>query len=125
LPASLDSTRAAFNHYIVQEVKDDNVLLRIYICESDKVDHKPLYLELIERARQLGMSGSTVLRGLAGYGAAKVIHVEHSLKLSSDLPVVIEFVDTSERVKKFLATVGPLLGSGLVTEEKVVVHKYG
>lgn len=106
------------------ELKGDHILLRIFIGEDDKFGHKPLYRELLERARGYGMAGCTALRGIAGFGASSVIHSEHILKLSGDAPVVIEIVDTAEHVRGFLKEVEPILKKGLVTEEKAVVHHY-
>ena len=107
-----------------RELKGDHRLLRIFIGESDKIGHKPLYMELLERARKAGLAGCTVLRGIAGFGASSVIHADQLLKISHDLPIIIEIVDTAEHVTRFLKEVDPLLKRGLVTEEKAVVHHY-
>lgn len=107
-----------------RELKGDHVLLRIFIGESDKFRHKPLYIEVLERARKLGMAGCTVLRGVAGFGASSVVHQDHAFRLSSDLPIVVEIVDTAEHVRMFHKDVDPILEKGLVTEEKAVVHHY-
>jgi PII-like signaling protein len=108
----------------MRELKGDHTLLRIFIGEADKAGHKPLYMELLERARAAGLAGCTVLRGIAGFGAASIVHAGSVLKLSPDLPIVIEIVDTTQNVRDFLKEVEPLLKGGLVTEEKAVVHRY-
>jgi PII-like signaling protein len=107
-----------------RDLKGDHVLLRIFLGESDKAGHKPLYVEVMERARKAGLAGCTVLRGIAGFGAASIIHTDAAFRLSSDLPIVIEIVDTTEHVDRFLGEVEPLLGGGLVTKEKAVVRRY-
>ena len=107
-----------------RELKGNHVLLRIFIGESDKVGHKPLYMEVLERARRSGMAGCTVLRGIAGFGASSVVHSDHAFKLSSDLPIVIEIVDTAEHIQRFHEEVDPILEGGLVTEERAVVRHY-
>ncbi|MBI2604536.1 MAG: DUF190 domain-containing protein [Deltaproteobacteria bacterium] len=107
-----------------RELRGDHILLRIFIGESDKHGRKPLYSEVLERARKLGMAGCTVLRGIAGFGASSIIHQDHLLRLSSDLPIVIEIVDTAEHVRMFHKEVDAILEKGLVTEEKAVVRHY-
>ena len=107
-----------------RKMKGDHTLLRIFIGESDMFGLKLLYLEVLERARQQGLAGCTVLRGIAGYGASSVIHTDNAFKLSSDLPIIIEIVDTSEHVEKFIKDVDLLLERGLVTKEMVNVHHY-
>lgn len=107
-----------------RSLQGEHTLLRIFMGESDKVDHKPLYIVILEKARHSGLAGCTVFRGIAGFGASSVIHMDHLFQLSSDLPVVIEIVDTAERVKDFLKEVEPILLGGLVTEEKAIVHHY-
>jgi uncharacterized protein len=100
------------------------MLLRIYIGESDHWHHKPLYEELVQAARRQGLAGATVLRGIEGFGAASRIHTSRILALSEDLPLVIEIVDTAERVEAFLAAVDEMLTEGLVTMERVQVRAY-
>jgi len=85
-----------------RELNGDHTLLRIFIGESDKVGHKSLYWTILEKARSSGLAGCTVIRGIAGFGASSVIHQAKGFRLSSDLPVVIEIVDTREHVQKFL-----------------------
>jgi len=108
-----------------KNLNGEHKLLRIFIGESDFMGHKPLYVELLERARKAELAGCTVLRGIAGFGANSVVHSSTgTFKLSRDLPIIIEIVDTVEHIKDFLKEVEPLLVGGLVTEEKVTVHYY-
>ncbi len=102
----------------------DQILLRIYVGESDKIGHKPLHFVILERAHSLGIAGCTILRGISGFGASSIIHKDKLLRLSTDLPVILEIVDTEERVHQLLDQVRPLLQGFLVTEEKVRVHHY-
>jgi len=99
-------------------------LLRIFVGEDDKVGHKPLYEVLVERARERGMAGATVLRGFLGFGAASRIHATKVLRLSEDLPVVVEIVDTEERIESFLPELDEMITEGLVTIEKVRIIVY-
>jgi PII-like signaling protein len=100
-------------------------LVRIFIGESDKWHHQPLYRALLERLRKEGFAGATVMRGVAGFGAASVIHTAQLLELSSDLPVVIEVVDDDEHVNKLVPILDEMISGGaLVTMEKVHVLKY-
>jgi PII-like signaling protein len=103
----------------------DAVLLRIYIGEDDKTDHKPLYEALVLKARELGLAGATVLRGPMGFGHSSVLHTTKILRLSQDLPLVIEIVDGEDKVDAFIEAIGPMMGSALVTTEKVKVIQYG
>ena len=101
-----------------------HTLLRIYLGESDKVNQAPLHLEILQKARKMGLAGGTTIRGISGYGASSVVHTDHLLRFSSDLPIIIEMVDTEELVHALLKNVAPLLQGCLVTEEKVTVHHY-
>jgi uncharacterized protein len=101
------------------------VLLRVFIGESDTHDGHPLYEAIVLKARELGLAGATVLRGPMGYGRSSRLHTAKILRLSDDLPLVIEMVDAAEKVDRFLAAAVPMLGSGLVTLEKVQVVRYG
>ena len=100
------------------------MLLRIYIGESDRWQHQPLYEAIVLKARELHLSGATVLRGPMGFGAASRIHTAKILRLSTDLPLVIEIVDTEEKVQGFLPILDEMMGGGLVTLEKVKVIHY-
>jgi PII-like signaling protein len=99
-------------------------LLRIFIGESDKCGGRPLYEIIVEEARKGGMAGTTVLRGFLGFGAHSRIHTSKVLRLSEDLPIVVEIVDTQERIEAFLPRLDELIGEGLVTLEKVRVITY-
>lgn len=99
-------------------------LLRIFIGESDKADGRPLYEAIVQEARRLGLAGATVLRGFYGFGAASRIHTSKVLRLSEDLPVVVEIVDAQEKIETFLPVLDGMIGEGLVTLEKVRVIAY-
>ena len=99
-------------------------LLRIFIGESDRWEHKPLYEEIVRTARSKGLAGATVLRGIEGFGANSHLHTARILRLSEDLPLVIEIVDTSEKIDDFLAEVDHMITGGMVTVERVEVRKY-
>ncbi|HWK75368.1 MAG TPA: DUF190 domain-containing protein [Povalibacter sp.] len=103
----------------------DAVLLRIFLGESDRHDGKPLYESIVLAARQHGLAGATVLRGPMGYGASSHLHTAKILRLSTDLPMVIEIVDSEAKIQSFLPQLEMLMGSGLVTLEKVKVWRYG
>jgi len=109
------------------ELPKEAELLRIFIGENDKHQHQPLYEAIVAEARRFGMAGATVLRGALGFGAASRIHTAKILRLSEDLPVVIEIVDKPERIERFLevlAMLMPKTSGGLVTLEKVRVLTY-
>jgi PII-like signaling protein len=97
----------------------------IFIGESDTVHREPAYMALLELLKARGLAGATVLRGIAGFGAASHIHSSHLLRLSQDLPVVIEVVDSQARLDGVLPEIEPLIGEGLITMEKVRVLRYG
>ncbi len=103
----------------------DSVLLRIYLGEQDKVGRQPLYEAIVLKAREMHLAGATVLRGPLSFGASSRMHSAKILRLSEDLPMVIEIVDTQEKIDAFMAVVDPMIGSGLVTLEKVQVLRYG
>lgn len=100
------------------------VLLRIFIGESDHWHGRPLHLALVEKAREDGLAGATVLRGMEGFGAKSVIHTTRLLELSGDLPIVVEVVDTEEKINDFLEHVHEMVEDGLVTLERVRVVFY-
>ena len=106
-------------------IPEQAVLLRIFLGESDRSEHRPLYEALVLKARETGLAGATVLRGPMGYGRGSRLHTAKILRLSEDLPVVVEIVDAEDRIEGFLAAVEPILGSALVTLEKVRVRRYG
>jgi PII-like signaling protein len=99
-------------------------LLRIFVGESDRREGGPLYEWLVRRAREHGLAGATVLRGLEGFGARSRLHTAKILRLSSDLPIVIEIVDTIEKIESFLPIVDEAVTEGLATIEKVDVRFY-
>ena len=99
-------------------------LLRIFIGESDRWEHRPLYEAIVLKARESGLAGATVLRGPMGFGASSRLHTAKILRLSVDLPIVIEIVDTDEKIQKFLPQIEAMVGEGLVTLEAVQVLKY-
>ncbi len=99
-------------------------LLRIFVGESDKHGGLPVYEWLIQKAREQGLAGATVLRGLAGFGAHSRLHTAHVLRLSTDLPIVVEIVDTIDKIEAFLPTVDAAITEGLATVEKVEVRFY-
>jgi PII-like signaling protein len=99
-------------------------LLRIFAGESDKHEGMPLYEWVVRKAREHGLAGATVLRGLEGFGAHSRLHTAKILRLSSDLPVVIEIVDTEDKVEAFLPEIDHAIGEGMATLEKVEVRFY-
>jgi PII-like signaling protein len=101
------------------------VLLRIFIGEDDKYEGKPLYQMIVETARSEHIAGATVLRGPLGFGQSSRLHTTKILRLSEDLPLVIEIVDGADKIDAFLKTIDPMMGSALVTLEKVTVVRYG
>lgn len=102
----------------------EQVLVRIFIGESDTWHHRPLYVALLERLRKDGFAGATVFHGIAGFGARSVLHTTHLLRLSEDLPVVIEVVETEAHVERLTPILEEMVTEGLVTIEKVWVMKY-
>jgi PII-like signaling protein len=102
----------------------EGTLLRIFIGELDKWHHAPLYEAIVLRARELGLAGATVLRGPMGYGAHSRLHTAKILRLSEDLPVIIEIVDKEEKIQAFLPELDIMVRDGLVTLEKVRVTMY-
>jgi uncharacterized protein len=104
---------------------EEGYLLRVFIGESDKHAGKPLYEWLVIQAREQGLAGATVLRGMMGFGAnSRVIHTFKIEQLSEDLPIVVEIVDTREKLQKFLESIESGIGAGLVTLEKVQIRFY-
>src|SRR6516164_6671302 len=99
-------------------------LLRIFIGESDRWNHKPLYEAIVLKARELHLAGATVLRGPMGFGKSSRLHTAKILRLSMDLPLVIEIVDSEEKIQQFLPVLNPMMKGGLVTLEKVRVIDY-
>lgn len=106
------------------QIPDEATLLRIFIGESDRWQHKPLYEAIVLRARESQLAGATVLRGPMGFGKSSRLHTAKILRLSMDLPIVIEIVDSEEKIQSFLPLLEEMIGGGLVTLEKVRVLRY-
>ncbi|PYO84874.1 MAG: hypothetical protein DMD68_05370 [Gemmatimonadetes bacterium] len=104
--------------------KGERTLMRIFIGESDKVQGRPLYEVLLERFRAKGLAGATVLRGVAGFGASSKVHTEKVLRLSLDLPLIIEVVETEEAIQSILPDLDQMIGGGLITLERARVVMY-
>jgi len=107
------------------QVPRQALLLRIFIGEDDRCEGRPLYEAIVLAAREMHLAGATVLRGAMGFGHSSRLHTAKILRLSEDLPLVIEIVDSEENINEFLPVLGGLMGSGLVTLEKVTVQLYG
>ena len=103
----------------------DSVLLRIFTGESVRVGHRPVYEVLIDKAREQHLSGATVLRCVMGFGRTSHLHTSKVLRLSDDLPIVIEIVDTEEKIAAFMPVVDRIMPSGMATLEKVRAYRYG
>lgn len=106
------------------ELPPESVLLRIFIGESDRHAGKPLHEAIVLKAREQHLAGATVLRGAMGFGKSSRLHTSKILRLSTDLPLVIEIVDEKEKIEAFLPTLEPMMGGGLVTLESVRVMHY-
>ena len=106
------------------ELPEDALLLRVFIGESDRYRHQPLYEAIVMKAREMQMAGATVLRGPMGFGASSRIHTAKIIQLSMDLPLVIEIVDTEEKINSFLSILDEMMSGGLVTLEKARVIRY-
>ena len=102
----------------------ENVLMRIFIGEADRYHHRPLYEALVELLRKEGFAGATVLRGLSGFGAHSVYHTQKLLDLSADLPLIVEVVDTQEKIDAIMPRVDEMMGGGMITLEKATVIRY-
>jgi PII-like signaling protein len=106
------------------QIPHEAVRLRIFIGESDRWEHQPLYEAIVLKARVAHLAGATVLRGPMGFGKSSRLHTAKILRLSLDLPIIIEIVDSEEKIQAFLPTLDPMLGGGLVTLENVKVIEY-
>lgn len=106
------------------QIPEDGYLLRIFVGESDKQGHHPLYEAIVLKAREQGLAGVTVLRGVMGFGKHSILHTAKILRLSEDMPMVIEIVDSLEKLEKFLPLLDEMITDGLVTLEKVRVIHY-
>jgi len=107
------------------QVPKNALLLRIFIGESDRDDGHPLYESIVLKAREMHLAGATVLRGPMGFGKSSRLHTTKILRLSEDLPLVIEIVDSEDKINSFLPVLETIMTSGLVTLEKVQVLQYG
>jgi PII-like signaling protein len=107
------------------QMPKDAVLLRMFFGENDRFEHRPLYEAIVMKAREMHLAGATVLRGPMGFGHSSRLHTAKILRLSFDLPIVVEIVDTEARINEFLPVLDGMLTSGLVTLEKVQVLQYG
>jgi uncharacterized protein len=111
------------------KLEGEGKLIRIFLGESDKVNHQPLYEAIVRAAREKGLAGATVLRGVEGYGAvSRVIHTAKILRLSEDLPIVVEIVDTEDKIKSFMPEVDKLIEhakcGAMITLEKAEIVRY-
>jgi uncharacterized protein len=106
------------------KVQENGILLRVFIGESDRFSGKPLYEAIVQKTRELGLAGATVLRGTEGFGANSIVHKSALLAMSTDLPVVIEIVDSEEKVKLLLPVLEEMVKEGMITMEYVVVLAY-
>jgi uncharacterized protein len=110
---------------LIMQLPRDAVLLRIFFGEDDKHQRLPLHEAIVLKAREMHLAGATVLRGHVGFGHSSRIHTTKILRLSQDLPVVVEIVDTQDKIDAFLPVLDGMMTSGLVTLEKVQVLQYG
>ena len=102
----------------------EKVLMRIFLGESDKIGHRPLYEVLVEFFKKEGFAGATVLRGVAGFGANSFIHTDKLLRLSLDLPIIIEVVESQEKIDAAMPRIDEMMGGGMITMEKATVIRY-
>lgn len=106
------------------ELPEESVLLRVFIGESDRFEGTPLHETIVLKAREAHLAGATVLRGAVGFGKSSRIHTAKILRLSDDLPVIVEIVDSEEKITRFLPTLEKMVGGGMVTLEKIRVLHY-
>jgi PII-like signaling protein len=105
-------------------IPEEGYLLRVFVGESDRYGHHPLYESIVLKAREQGLAGATVLRGLMGFGKHSVLHTAKILRLSEDLPMIVEIVDSREKIENFLPLLDDIISDGLVTLERVKVLHY-
>jgi PII-like signaling protein len=106
------------------KIEGEGLLVRVYIGESDRWQSRPLYEAIVHRARKDGLAGATVLRGMEGFGANSRIHTTKILRLSEDLPIVVEIADSAERIERFLPLLDEMVTEGMITVEKVRIVAY-
>ena len=109
----------------MRRIEGEQILMRIFLGEADQWERRPLYASLLELFRARGLAGATVLRGVAGFGPHSVIHQAGILRLSADLPIIIEVIDDEARLEAVLPDVDRMMSGGLITMEKVRVIRYG
>jgi PII-like signaling protein len=107
------------------QIPEQAMLLRIFLGEDDRTDGRPLYEAIVLKAREMHLAGATVLRGPMGFGKTSRLHTAKILRLSEDLPVVVEIVEAEERIRAFLSAIEPMMNGGLITLEKAQVVRYG
>lgn len=109
------------------KIEGQGQLLRIFVGESDKWHGKPLYEAIVRLARERGLAGTTVIRGIEGFGATSRIHTARILRLSEDLPIIIEIVDRADRIEAILPEIDPMIGDGLITLEtvRIITYRHG
>jgi PII-like signaling protein len=108
----------------MRKLDGEQVLMRVFFGESDRWEHRPLHAALLDLFRSRGLAGATVLRGVASFGADSVVHTANILRLSADMPLVIEVIDSQEHLDAVLPDVDKMMRGGLITMEKVRVLKY-
>ena len=108
----------------MRKLEGEQILMRIFIGESDRWHRQPLYEALVERLRQEGFAGATVIKGAMGFGAHSITHTDRILRLSADLPVVVEVVERPEKIEAFLPQLDNMLQGGMITLERVRVIRY-
>ncbi len=108
----------------MKAITEEGYLLRVFVGESDKHGHHPLYEAIVVKAREAGLAGATVLRGVMGFGRHSILHTAKVLRLSEDLPMVIEIVDRLEKIEAFMPHLDDMIHDGMVTLEKVKVLQY-
>ncbi len=106
------------------KLTEQGYLLRIFVGENDKYNNKPVYEEIVYKARELKMAGATVIKGIMGFGADAHLHSAKILRISDDLPIIIEIVDTEEKINQLLQYINDIVEEGLITLEKIKVIKY-
>jgi hypothetical protein len=106
------------------KINDNGILLRVFIGESDRYQHKPLFEAIVQKVRELGLGGATVLRGSEGFGANSVVHKAALLEMSKDLPIVIEIIDTEEKIQTLLPHLEAMVTEGMITMEYVLILMY-
>jgi uncharacterized protein len=109
---------------VARDLPTDCILLRIFIGEADQFENRPLYKAIVRRARELELAGATVLRGPMGFGRSHHLHNANIMRLSLDLPMVIEIVDTPEKIEVFLPELQRMMRSGLITAERAQIVQY-